>query len=67
MKRLLSIVLASVMLFSLAACTSTPVAPDTSSATDVSNEAPAASDYKIAIITGTVSQGEEEFRAAENM
>ncbi len=67
MKRLLSIVLASVMLFSLAACTSTPVAPDTSSAPDVSNEAPAASDYKIAIITGTVSQGEEEFRAAENM
>ena len=27
----------------------------------------AASDYKIGIITGTVSQGEEEFRAAENM
>lgn len=70
MKRLLSIVLASVMLFSLAACTGTPaapVAPDTSSTPDVSNEAPAASDYKIAIITGTVSQGEEEFRAAENM
>ncbi len=67
MKRLLSIVLASVMLFSLAACTSTPVAPATSSTPDVSNEAPAASDYKIAIITGTVSQGEEEFRAAENM
>ncbi len=67
MKRLLSIVLASVMLFSLAACASTPVAPADSSTPDASGEAPAAPDYKIAIITGTVSQGEEEFRAAENM
>lgn len=30
-------------------------------------EAPKSDDYKIGIMTGTVSQGEEEFRAAENM
>ncbi len=70
MKKLLSLLLAALMLFSLAACAGTPATPSTpdgNDASDVSNEAPVASNYKIAIITGTVSQGEEEFRAAENM
>lgn len=48
MKKILSLVLAFVMVFSLAS-------------TVFAAEAPA----KIAILTGTVSQGEEEFRAAE--
>ncbi len=48
MKKLLGLVLAMVMLFSMA-----------SSAL--------AADYKIAILTGTTTQGEEEFRAAEKL
>ena len=62
MKKLLAIMIAASMALSLAACGSS--APSGSG--DGSGEAPATGG-KIAIITGTVSQGEEEFRAAENM
>lgn len=64
MKRKLSLLLALVMALAvLAGCRSdapavTPPAPN--------GEEEAAS-YKIGIMTGTVSQGEEEFRMAENM
>lgn len=56
MKRLATLLLALVMVFSLIACGG-------------SSDAPAASgaDYKIGIITGTVSQGEEEYQAAQNL
>ena len=68
MKRALALVLSLAMALSMAACGSS--APEEPSATPEGNdpavEAPA-SDYKIAIITGTVSQGEEEFRAAEKL
>ena len=53
MKRLVTLLLALVMVFSLVAC-------------GASDEA-ASGDYKIGIITGTVSQGEEEYQAAQNL
>lgn len=75
--------MASVMLFSMTACRAAAPAPAPAPAPEAPVEAPAADadapatdaaapeapaeDYKIGIITGTVSQGEEEFRAAENM
>lgn len=65
MKKFLSLALAAVMLFSVAACRSTE-----DSTVDNSNDNVVEStdgDYKIGIITGTVSQGEEEFQAAQNM
>ena len=54
MKRLVTLLLALVMVFSLVACGG-------------SSEDAASSDYKIGIITGTVSQGEEEYQAAQNL
>lgn len=73
MKKLLALVLAMTMVLSLAACGApAPAAPatDAPAADAPATDAPAdgaAAPYKIAIITGTVSQGEEEFRAAEKM
>ena len=54
MKRLVTLLLALVMVFSLVACGG-------------SSEEAASSDYKIGIITGTVSQGEEEYQAAQKL
>lgn len=66
MKKFLVLLLSLTMTFSLAACggqnTSTEEPKDQGSTTEA--EKPS---YKIGIMTGTVSQGEEEFRAAENM
>lgn len=58
MKKLLALLLSSVMALSMVACGSTnsPSAENTS-----------VGKGKVAIITGTASQGEEEIRAAENM
>ncbi|MGM9589370.1 MAG: DUF3798 domain-containing protein, partial [Faecousia sp.] len=53
MKRLVTLLLALVMVFSLTACGG--------------KTAEAGSDYKIGIVTGTVSQGEEEYQAAQNL
>lgn len=53
MKKILAMLLAATMLFSLAACGG-----------NTKDDAP---DYKIGIITGTVSQGEEEYQAAQNL
>ena len=55
MKRLVTLLLALVMVFSLVACGGS------------SEEASSSADYKIGIITGTVSQGEEEYQAAQNL
>jgi len=53
MKKLTALLLAVIMVLSMVAC-------------GAKTEAPATNDnWKIAILTGTVSQGEEEFRAAE--
>lgn len=54
MKRLVTLLLALAMVLSLAAC-----GGDTA--------ADSGSDYKIGIITGTVTQGEEEYQAAQNL
>lgn len=59
-KRLLAICLSAAMIIGIAGCA--PKAPTSEDGGDDK-----AKDYKIGIITGTVSQGEEEYRAAENM
>ena len=68
-KKLVCLLLAFVMVFALCACRSTQPAEDPAgeneTQTPVDGEATA--DYKIGIITGTVSQGEEEYQAAQNM
>lgn len=65
-KRILALLMLAVMIFSLAACGPTeepaPAAP-----AGGETPAPEAPAYKIGIMTGTVSQGEEEYRAAEKM
>ena len=58
MKRLVTLLLALVMVFSLVAC---------GGSTEKSDAPAASADYKIGIITGTVSQGEEEYQAAQNL
>ena len=70
MKKTLALLLALVMLVSLTACGSPAPAPAEEPAetgAEAPAEAPEEASYKIGIMTGTVSQGEEEFRAAENM
>lgn len=70
MKKTLSLLLAAFMVFSLVGCRGGNNANNTANG---GNNAPAdattgeGEPYKIGIITGTVSQGEEEFQAAENM
>lgn len=67
MKKFIALALALVLTLSLAACGGSPApAPAPGGETPSSGE-PTGGNYKIAVITGTVSQGEEEFRAAENM
>ncbi|MBQ3193402.1 MAG: DUF3798 domain-containing protein [Oscillospiraceae bacterium] len=58
MKRLVTLLLAMVMVFSLVAC---------GGAAKEEAAAETGADYKIGIITGTVSQGEEEYQAAQNL
>ncbi len=83
MKKLLILLLAMVMVFSLAACggdtEEEPAEPEATEepaeeTAEEEAEEPAeeevaeeAGDYKIGLMTGTVSQGEEEFRAGENL
>lgn len=84
MKKLISALLASMLVFSLAACrggdaASTPESASggaestasgvasTSAGADESTTAEPSGNYKIGIMTGTVSQGEEEYQAAQNM
>lgn len=71
LKKMMALALSSSILFGVVGCakpmgSTIPEKP----ADSVGAEKPADSaneDYKIGIITGTVSQGEEEYRAAENM
>lgn len=72
MKKLLSILLAATLMLSLAACgggeTSAPAAPDAPKDSSTA-EQPAAAEgkFKVAIVTNTVSQNEEEYRSAQQM
>ena len=61
-KRLLSLLLAAAMVLSLAACSSAPAADDTKDDTEKKE-----ADFKIGIVTGTVSQGEEEYQMAQDL
>lgn len=76
MKKIISLLLALTMTVSLVACSSAsapaeeaPAATEDAATEDAATEEAAEStaDYKIGIITGTVSQGEEEYQAAQNM
>ncbi len=57
MKRILIFLLVGVLVLSMVGCSSN----------NVSTSGDGDPEYKIGIVTGTVSQGEEEFRAAEQM
>lgn len=72
MKKMISLVLVMVMVLSLFGCgakTETPAtaAPATATEAAIADVAATAGNdnWKVAVLTGTVSQGEEEFRAAE--
>ena len=74
MKKTIAMLLALVMVFALAACgapaadapAATEAAPSvTEAVTEAVVENATNDNWKIAVLTGTVSQGEEEFRAAE--
>ncbi len=71
MKKIISLLLALTMTVSLVACSSAsaPAEEAPAATEEVATEEAAEStvDYKIGIITGTVSQGEEEYQAAQNM
>ena len=60
MKKLISMLLVLVMALGLVACSS-------STSTDDKKDDEAKVDYKIGIITGTVSQGEEEYQQAQKL
>ncbi len=61
MKKLLCLLLAVVFVVGMAACRAAEPAAETPDADDTAKA------YKIGIITGTVSQGEEEYQEAMNM
>ena len=73
MKKIISLLLALTMTVSLVACSSAststeeaaPAATEETATEEAATESTA--DYKIGIVTGTVSQGEEEYQAAQNM
>ena len=61
MKKIIALLLVACMSLGLVACSS---ASTTDPAADAGTEGPA---YKIGIVTGTVSQGEEEYQAAQKL
>jgi len=65
MKKILSILLASMMVFSLAACGNKATNESKKENTEATNVKEV--DYKIGVVTPTLSTSEDEFRAAENM
>src|SRR5690554_6202991 len=72
MKKSISLLLAMLMMLSLVVGCASPAqepaeAPAETPAETPAEEPAAAEGYKIGVMTGTVSQGEEEFRAGENM
>ncbi len=77
MKKILIFLLVGVLVLTSVGCSNTPASNDAEDTGDTTSEdvsedtsedtSPVAEDYKVGIVTGTVSQGEEEFRAAEKM
>ena len=66
LNKILCMLLALAMVFALVACGGTGNTTETEAQGETGSAA-ASVDYKIGIITGTVSQGEEEYQAAQNM
>lgn len=73
-KRFKVLVMALAMILTLAGCRTTapattpaPAPAATPAPAPAATPAPVANDYKIGVITGTVSQGEEEYQAAQAM
>lgn len=66
MKKVIALMLAVVMVLGLAACAK-PAEPAAAGTEPAAAAEPAGEKFKIAVYTGTVSQGEEEFRAGEKM
>jgi predicted small lipoprotein YifL len=70
MKKVISILLVLMMVFSLAACSQPAQAPETPQTPETPSEEPKAEgafEGKIAIVTNTLSQNEEEYRSAQEM
>jgi len=65
MKKIISLLLVLAMSVSLVACSSASSAGGNNAAASTENGESAG--YKIGIVTGTVSQGEEEYQAAQNL
>lgn len=65
-KKFMAIMLVLAMVLSMAACSKPAEAPATDAPADEA-AAPAEETFKIGIMTGTVSQNEEEYRAAQNV
>lgn len=63
MKKLISILLVVVMCFSLAACSGS----ESGKESEAEKKEEGGGKYKIGLMTGTVSQGEEEYRTAESL
>ena len=66
LNKILCVLLALAMVFALVACGGTGDTTETEAQGETGSAA-ASVDYKIGIITGTVSQGEEEYQAAQKM
>ena len=73
MKKVISLLLALTMTVSLVACSSASApaeeapAATTDAAEETADVAESTANYKIGIVTGTVSQGEEEYQEAQKM
>lgn len=67
MKKLLSILMILVMVIGMVGCSQPAPAEPAESGSEAPAETAAAPNFKIGIMTGTVSQNEEEYRAAENV
>ena len=65
MKKLISTLLAIAMLFALVACGNTTSSPQSSSAQTSETQTPETQDIHIGIVTGSVSQSEDDRRGAE--
>jgi len=66
-KKMLVLLLALAMVFSLIGCGATDDAASDDKGQEAKADEPKEPEFKIGVMTGTVSQGEEEFRKAQDM
>ncbi|WZL74227.1 DUF3798 domain-containing protein [Clostridiaceae bacterium 35-E11] len=67
MKKVLAILMAVIMSFSIVACSSNSGSSTDTTQNEGAEKTEEKSNYKIGIMTSTVSQGEEQYRAAEKL